>query len=378
MFHSVLAKPKRREKDTLPKRTKKGDTSAPPNEPSETPMNLAQLSDERLARIEVALGIYVDQPAGSQIDQLIQEYLVSVGPDRKHGGWRSTVSRLKNVSRHLGSFIGRDLNHDHADDFLEKRITEGVARSTAAQDIQALGAVFSWAVDRRKMRFNPLSDFKPRAKSGTRDRLYSDSEVDAFLDASRRLGSEEVYALVTIMRWTGLRPLEILTSRRESLDFSTGLLTVTAEVAKTGVERAAAILPDGLAALRQMRPSPWLIPAIRNTANPYPQTTLFLAWKKVVDVSKVLWVRGKKPELYSMRHTLATKLALDFNYGIFELCAAMGWTSVDTAKKYVKPGARHALEMAEKLQRRPAHIVGKVLSLRPIVSDGGVTSVQKK
>ena len=51
------------------------------------------------------------------------------------------------------------------------------------------------------------------------------------------------------------------------------------------------------------------------------------------------------------------------------LCAAMGWSDPSMAKKYVRPGAKHALEMAARIQARPVRVVGRMLPMAHVGVD---------
>lgn len=318
---------------------------------------------ERLAALEARAGISNEQGVGPRIDALIAEHAIAEQAEHKEGGWKTIACRLRHVSRLIGATLTTAITFEVADRYLDDRVEEGVTRTTAGQELVSLSAVLTWGVRRRKLNFNPLTGYQYKLRHGTRDRLYTDDEIDALLSACLRTESVEMHAIVSVMRWSGVRPKEIYTSRRSALDFKTGLLTITAEVSKTGVERVAAILPDALASLRLLPDSLWLVPSYKDPSKHIPKETLTGQWHRVVDVSCIAWEDGKRPILYSLRHTLATKLALEYSYGVFELCAAMGWTDPGMAKKYVKPGAKHALDMAARIQARPAKAVGRVLSL---------------
>lgn len=360
----------------MPKRKQPATTVSPVTDPKGVGQVDQSMIDARLlfadmAAIKAALGISNDQSAGSKIDHLIAEYSDAEALEHKEGGWKTIACRLRHLVRLIGALVASNITFEVADQYLDDRVEEGVTRTTAGQELVTLSAVLTWAVRRRKLSFNPLTGYQFKLKHGTRDRLYTDDEVDALLSACLRTESVEMHSIISIMRWTGVRPKEIYTSRRSSLDFKTGLLTVTEEVAKTSVERVAAILPDALASIRLLPDSMWLIPSYKDPSKHIPKETLTGQWHRVVDVSCINWENGKRPILYSMRHTLATKLALEYGYGVFELMAAMGWTDPGMAKKYVKPGAKHALDMAARIQAKPVGPVGKPLPLDHVAPNVG-------
>lgn len=369
----------------MPKRSDPPTTVSPVTapkgvEPADQPMILNNQLYADLAAIKAALGIgATDQIAGSNIDHLISEFFNEGTAEHKKSSIGTLRTRLKTVSRFMGSTVAKDLTHVRCNEFIADLVTQaGVTRTTAVVYLVSLNAVLNWAVDQGKLRFNPLQGYKLTRKHANRERLFTDDEIDAFLRAALRLNARQIHAVISIMRWSGVRPNEIRLSARSSLDPRTGLLVVTEEIAKTNKERVVAILPDAMASLRQLPDSKWLIPA-KDVSKPMPMSTLMAQWERVVDVSGVEWQPAtKRPELYSMRHTLATRLALEHGYGAFELMAAMGWESVSMAARYVRPGAKHALEMASRIQARPVKAVGKLLPMTPDVSVSKVTYGKNK
>lgn len=270
------------------------------------------------------------------------------------GGWKSIQTRLRSVVRSWGSIPVIDLTHDHADGYIRERIASGVARSTAAQELQTLVTAVNVAVKRRKFPYNPLAGYEFDVKKSERDRIYTMAEIDALADGARRGGVMEVHAFILVMKRTGIRPLELLQTEWDNVDLETGAVWVPDDVAKTGVGRACAVWPEALAALQELpRVNGYLFASPRRKADHASYATINRQWHKAVDVSGIaLNEDGSRPELYSLRHTLATRLALEEGYETAQLMAAMGWTNPLQARAYVRPGMRQAIESAAKLQAK--------------------------
>lgn len=314
-------------------------------------MDAAQQFFNRLASIEARLGMRTAEPLAPKVGAIIGDYSAYKQPKCRGKGWEVTRCRLVAADRHLGDVIVTDLNYEAADRFIADRIAAGVSRGTAGQDLQMLSSAINWAVKRGKVPYNPLAGYEYDLQHGTRERLFTDAEIDRLIDAAKRIECQQVVAVIEIMRWSGVRPREILKSRRESLDFKTGLLTVTADVAKTGVERFSALMPRAVEAIRSLPVSEWLIPAWTSPKKPQPYSSFNYKWNDTVDVAGIAPNKdGSRAICYGLRHTLATRLALEYGFSAFELMSHMGWSDISMAKRYVKPGATHALAMATRLQ----------------------------
>jgi len=285
--------------------------------------------------------------------KLVADYLAHKQGRVRDSSMRAVASRLRSVVRHLGDAQAIQVSHDAADEYLDKREGEGVSRGTAAQEITALGTALTWAVRRRKLPYSPLAGWESGARQGTRDRVYTDAEIDGVLRVAKLLGDTRTFAVVSVMRWTGIRPIELLRSRKRDLD-AFGVLHVPDDVAKTGVARDCVLQPEAVAALAQVpsRGSAFLLESPRDTGKHASLSSLEQGWRKCAEASGLASNDdGSPPLLYSMRHTLATKLALEKGYGEFELCQAMGWADVGMARKYVRGTRKHLLKQAERLRR---------------------------
>jgi len=237
---------------------------------------------------------------------------------------------------------------------------DGVSRSTAGQDLLALSSALKWAVRRRLIPYNSLVGYEFDLQKTTRDRVFTEPEIRAMLSAANRLGHVQIFAVVAVMHWSAIRPKELVKTQYRNVDFAQGWIRVTPAVDKMERGRIATLMPEGAAALRELprKGTDWLFESSRAPNRPFSYATLNRQWHNVVDVAGLAPNDdGKCAELYSMRHTLATKLAIDYNLGPYELCAYMGWKNVAQAMTYVKAQERQLVATSAKLQaaRGDAH-----------------------
>lgn len=129
-------------------------------------------------------------------------------------------------------------------------------------------------------------------------------------------------------------------------------LCVDESIAKTGVERFCAVWPDALDALRELpQTGEFMFPSPRNPRKPVSYASINRQWNWIVDVAGIAPNEdGTRAELYALRGTLATRLALEEGYEITQLMLAMGWSNPLQARAYVRTGARQVGEMAARLQ----------------------------
>lgn len=317
--------------------------------------------EQRLARLEAAAGI-ARANAMVTVAQLCADYLVYMQPPRSRiGGFTSTKARLNAICRRLGTRGLLDVTYTDADRYVAARIHhDGVSRSTAGQDLLALSSALKWAVRRRLIPYNSLVGYEFDLQKTTRERVFTEPEIRAMLSAANRLGHMQIFAAIAVMHWTSIRPKELIKTPYPHVDFAQGWIRVLPSIDKMERGRMATLMPEGAAALRELprKGTAWLFESSINPTRPMSYATLNRQWHDVVDVAEIAPnENGECAELYSMRHTLATKLAIDYGLGPYELCAYMGWKNVAQAMTYIKAQERQLLATSAKLQaaRRDAH-----------------------
>lgn len=317
--------------------------------------------ERRLARLEAAAGI-VHATASTTVAQLCADYLVYMQPPRcRQGGYVSTKARLNAICRRLGGHGLLEVTYADADRYVAARVhKDGVSRSTAGQELLALSSALKWAARRRLIPYNSLVGYEFDLQKSTRDRVFTEPEIRAMLSAAKRIGHVQIFAAVAVMHWTSIRPKELIKTPYPHVDFVQGWIRVLPSIDKMDRGRMATLMPEGAAALRQLprKGTNFLFESPMHPSRPMSYATLNRQWHDVVDVAQIQPnENGECAELYSMRHTLATKLAIDYGLGPYELCAYMGWKNAQQAMTYVKAQERQLLATSAKLQaaRSDAH-----------------------
>src|SRR4028119_527591 len=96
---------------------------------------------------------------------------------RAKGTQATYHSRFRPLSRHMGTVPVMELTHDHFDDYICKREADGVMRSTATMELQALVTAIRTAVKRHRIPYNPMGEYEWEPQTGFRDRVYFDREI---------------------------------------------------------------------------------------------------------------------------------------------------------------------------------------------------------
>ena len=218
---------------------------------------------------------------------------------------------------------------------IERQMTGNYSPTTIKDTIAALQAVYAWAIKHDLIVENPLAGYeKPAGRSRTR--TVTDDEYQALL----RHSDLSFRQVLTAMRWTGCRPVEIRTLVWDWVDLDNGLW----------------ILKDHKTITRQRNPLPRIVPLAipvqrlceRFAEKPHqPHDYLFLnargtpytkdaLCRKMARVRKRAGIETKAGEqlvLYCNRHTFGTQAA--GKVSDIELATLMGHTDVRTTQRYV-------------------------------------------
>ena len=321
---------------------------------------------ELQAAFEAFVKNLANAPKGPTVSELIAQYKVAEEHRHKPNGWANIRSALKIIEQEWGDRVAISITYDDIDEFARLRMSrDGVTRFSAELGITRMSTVLSWALQRRKISHNPMAGYKYSGEAGGRDRAYTDDEIDAWLDASRRCDVKLTRAVVVVMRKTGIRPGELIALERPAINRANGLTRLSAKITKNCRERSCVIWPCGLDALDEVAhpESLWALPSPKSPNQPVNKSTIQREWRKVAQVAQLAPNDdGSPPELYAMRGTLATYLGLVVGLNEQQLMAAMGWDDPAQARKYVRTGERQILEQAYRLQGRPL-VTGHLLSI---------------
>ena len=167
---------------------------------------------------------------------------------RRYRSSFAAILRAEIAQRQMAKIETRFLS-----EFADARLKAGRKASTVHGDMMALSSAFEFAVALGWIEANPIARFlKGRDELRAADaktRFLSDAEEEAILDAaSPRLRDVFAFAIDSL-----LRKAELLQIEWRDVDLQARLLTVRAEIAKSGRERRVPILARSVAILRRWR-----------------------------------------------------------------------------------------------------------------------------
>ena len=348
---------------------------------------LQECFDVSRAQIEAALEVLrlaagAGQGSTATVREIWESYSVAKAPARfappcpttaatkrtrvGERSWPSIKSRTRPVLEHFGSRPLALITPEEVEDYVAMRMqtprrTRGagfVSQNSASQEAIMLLCLAKWAMQRGLIGTSKIRGMDLRGESSGPKRVYTPQEIDAILDACRRCNLRELFAIVTIMRGNGVRPVELLRLKWVNIDLDRGLVYFTKNMVKNRRPRTMALLREGVEALRGLgpgEPNDWVFPGRQTAGRPRSHLSLSTIddqWGKARDVAMIAPNDdGSAPILYAMKHTLATKLARQMKFGEYELDAAMGWVPGSReAKTYVQDTVQDALEMARRIE----------------------------
>ena len=180
-------------------------------------------------------------------DLYVQEY---AKPNKK--SWRLDEKALhRDVVPRLGSRRAVDITRRDVRDVLDAIKGRG-SPIQANRTFEMLRRLFNWAVGEDYLSDNPCRGITKPAKENRRDRVLRDEEIRAVWGA---LGGEPpltaaVYKLRLI---TAQRGGEVMSMRREDLDFNARWWIIPAERTKNGLSHRVPLSPQAIAVLERAR-----------------------------------------------------------------------------------------------------------------------------
>lgn len=253
------------------------------------------------------------------------------------------------------------------DAYKASRVESGIKDITLHHDLTALSLFFKWAVSRNYARDNPVKHVA--MPSGQAQRIYvvSPAEERAYFQHAKG----PLRDVATIMLEQGCRPMEVLSLRKEDVDFERGIIRV--RITETSGKRAASertlyMTPNVRAVLGRRMEGPR---AKRDKPRP-PTEWLFPnrnEWRQgrdthVVSVqtahNRVLDKIGAQFVLYSFRHTWATRM-VEAGCDLVTLAAMMGHSGLKMVMAYCHPTSAHQRAAMERFAagREKTQTVGR-------------------
>ena len=174
--------------------------------------------------------------------------------------------------------------------------------TTANRAFAQIRKLFNWAVERGYIESSPCQGLKTPAKSNSRDRVLSGSEIESIWNAAGEMGYP-FGAVVKLLLLTGQRRDEVASMRWDDLDLEGCLWTLPAERNKSNREHVVPLTPQMVSILKSIpcTHAVLVFPA-RGRDNPISG---FSKWKRKLD--SLSGTSGWT--LHDIRRTFSTGLA---------------------------------------------------------------------
>ena len=179
------------------------------------------------------IGSKFAQDSGLYVDLLSRsEYSITTKQS-----YRSTYKKLRNLFPEL--VFMAEVTEEIAKTFEDICAEKGISKRTTSQYLLNLQAV--WATTIKEGWYSGLNPFHPKpvsTKKQKMDKFLKHEEVDAILEAAKRLEDKTAYLFIAIAVHTGMRKAEVLNLMWEDIDFDNHIIQVQGKEAdpKKGIQ----------------------------------------------------------------------------------------------------------------------------------------------
>jgi integrase len=221
------------------------------------------------------------------VAELVNEYLEKYARPRKRSADEDERCLSKDVLPFWGGRKIKSITRRDAIVLIDRVVDRG-SPVMANRMLAVIRRMFSFAVDRDMIEFNPILGVKPPTKEKRRDRILSDAETKAFwngLDQTRM--REPLRLALKLLLSTIQRRSEVIEADWSEFDLSQRIWTISAERAKNGVSHTVPLSDLAMELLGRIKAagggSRWLFPARRLEDRPIPRVTVNHALAAALD-----------------------------------------------------------------------------------------------
>jgi integrase len=227
-------------------------------------------------------------------------------------------------------------------EFAEARLEEASA-PTVRRDLACLSSIFSRAEEWEWVTYNPVKPFlrgHGLKESEPRTRWLTHEEEDDIIPAAPRKAARAIIFAID----TGLRRNEQFSLLRTEVNLRAQLITVRAEIAKSGKRRQVPVLPRTLAMLKEMfaaSVSPYVFSTEKGEPYSKSSPTMFEALQKA---SRRAGIK-EHVQWHDLRRTCGCRLLQDYRMSIEQVSNWLGHSDVRVTQE------RYAFLKVEHLQQ---------------------------
>lgn len=300
---------------------------------------------------------------GPTIDEVIVRFLqFAQAHYRQNGRMTSEVGNLKDALRPLHKLYGptpaKAFGPKALKSVRERMVEDGLSRNSINARVHRIVRMFKWAASEEIILAGVYLALKTvsglqRGRTRARETEPVKPVPDPFVDAIRPHVSPPIWAMVELLRLSGMRPGEVCLMRACDLDASGRVWTYRPETHKTahrGRDRVIYLGPHAQEVLR-----PWLRPELaerlfqppqaeanRRSGGRYDTFSLGRAIRKACERAGVpAWSPGR------LRHSVATRVRKSFGLEASQI--VLGHARADVTQVYAEANERLAAEVALKI-----------------------------
>lgn len=193
-------------------------------------------------------------------------------------------SYRRRAEHHLEPFFRgydiKQIDYDAADSYRDMRIEAGAAYSTINKEICILQRIISVCLQKKKIRFNPLSGYEGLPEDGRRTRFLSKPEISQLLEkCQEECRPPHLYPMVMVALETGLRRDGVMGLQWEHISFENNEIKRTVKggvkVSIPMTSRLRGVLQAWRASQRVVGLSGYVFPSPNDRTKPLCQHTRF-------------------------------------------------------------------------------------------------------
>ena len=294
----------------------------------------------------------------------------------KPNTWRRQKTSLSSLKAMLSTFYMDTLHAGAVDDYKAWRREQGVREVTLRHDLHALSQVCQYADRQGWMEGNPVRLVKmPSDRDSRNERVLTNEEERTYFEAARGLVAGDVGRLILLQ---GMRPDEVLSTIKDSIDLAVGSLVVEQSKTRAG-RRTLDLTAESRTILgRRMRwASPWVFPGAISTrkltgtgdyekvkgrrGQVYGSHERHYGYSSYISAhNRICKKCGVSFDPYSLRHTFATRF-YEHTRDVFALQKVLGHSDLKTLQRYVHVDEEHVREAMRKYEAGLVPVVEEVV-----------------
>jgi integrase len=306
----------------------------------------------------VQTGRYLLSPEASKrtLADLIDRYTKHVLPDLPASA-RDYARHLRWWKSQLGSYYLSDISPRLIDDCKQKLLRKPGPKgkrsnATVNRYLTTLSAVYtygmspavSWVTQHVVRTVGRKEEPRGRVRFLSRPVDEQDSELERLLAACKQSRNPDLYDLVVLALYTGMRQGELMAIRRSwiRLDMDSPGISLPAVATKGNEDRFVPLVGEALALVKRRLPmtSDYLFSRTHPGKKPtFPRKT----WERALQVARIADFR-----FHDLRHSHASYLAMEGSTER-EIMGALGHKSTAMAARYAHIANAHKVKVAQRL-----------------------------